>query len=163
MAVAYIGLGSNLGDSPDNLRQALRALNSVPEIVVDKVAGLYKTAPVGYTDQAWFYNTVARIQTTFDPHALLALLLQTEDTLGRVRNIRWGPRTVDLDLLLYEDLVIDTPALTVPHPRMLERAFVLVPLSEIAPGLVVQGQDISSLAKVFRQTQEIVCVGDKVW
>ncbi|MDA8213281.1 MAG: 2-amino-4-hydroxy-6-hydroxymethyldihydropteridine diphosphokinase [Clostridia bacterium] len=163
MVTAYVGLGSNQGDSPENIRQALRKLDCNPGVSVQEVAGLYKTAPVGYLEQDWFVNTVARIETSLSPDGLLKLLLTIEDELGRVRTIRWGPRTLDLDLLLYAGEVIDSPELTVPHPRMQERAFVMVPLAEIAPDLLIKGQRAEQIAKILKKNQEIVGTGQKVW
>jgi len=137
---AYIGLGSNLGDKRKNIRRALELLGGVPGVRVRRVAPLYRTAPVGYTEQDWFINTVAEVETSLPPEELLRVCLDIENRLGRVRIIRWGPRTVDLDLLLYGERAIDRPQLTVPHPRLHERAFVLVPLADLVPEMVVPGR-----------------------
>lgn len=163
MVTAYVGLGSNQGDSIENIHQALQKLNSNPGVKVKKVAGLYRTAPVGYVEQDWFVNTVAQVETTLSPDELLKLLLTIEDQLGRVRTIRWGPRTLDLDLLIYEGETINSPVLTLPHPRMQERAFVMVPLAEIMPDLQINGQEAKQIAKILKRDQEIVCIGQKVW
>lgn len=133
MAVAYVGLGANLGDRLATLREAVRRLGDLGSI--DAVSPVYETDPVGYADQPAFFNAVARLETDLPPAALMAGLLRIEADLGRVRAFRNAPRTLDLDLLLYDDLILDTPGLTLPHPRLRERAFVLVPLAEIAPDL----------------------------
>jgi 2-amino-4-hydroxy-6-hydroxymethyldihydropteridine diphosphokinase len=135
---AYVGLGSNLGDREQTLRRALDLLGEHVELVA--VSSFRQTEPVGVLDQPRFVNAAARIRTSLPPRALLDLLLATERALGRERRERWGPRTVDLDLLLYGDDVLDEPGLTVPHPRLHERAFVLEPLAELDPGLVVPGR-----------------------
>jgi 2-amino-4-hydroxy-6-hydroxymethyldihydropteridine diphosphokinase len=131
---AYIGLGSNLGDRVANVRRALA------EVEPARASRLLETDPVGYVDQPRFVNAVALVETDLAPRGLLDRLLEIERDLGRTRDgPRFGPRTIDLDLLLYDDLVLDEPGLTIPHPRMHERRFVLEPLAEIAPGLVVPG------------------------
>lgn len=137
---AFIGLGSNMGDKEANIGKALEMLGASPGIRLKGTASLYRTDPVGYLDQDWFLNTVTRVETELDPHQLLKLLLAIEDRLGRVRTIRWGPRPVDLDLLLYGGEEIHSPGLIIPHPRMCERAFVMAPLAELAPGLVFPGR-----------------------
>ena len=134
MATAYIALGSNLGDRAAHLRAALERLGALG--VVEAVSPFVDTAPVGYTEQPRFLNAAARLRTRLPPEALLRELLAVEAALGRVRAERWGPRIIDLDLLLYDDLVRDEPGLTVPHPRLHERRFVLEPLAAIAPAAV---------------------------
>jgi len=136
---AYIGLGSNLGDKAGYLKKALELLDAAPGVRVKKVASFYRTEPLGVTGQDWFLNTVAEIETSLSPGDLLDLLLDLEARLGRVRTGRWGPRTLDLDLLLFGDEEIQSARLTVPHPRLAGRAFVLVPLAELAPDLVIPG------------------------
>ena len=133
VATAAIGLGSNLGQSRQTLAGAIAALNIHPQIEVTARSPWYRTTPVGGPPQPDFLNGCALLQTTLTPTALLRVLLQVEKQFGRERRERWGPRTLDLDLLLYEDLVLATPELTLPHPRMGDRPFVLVPLAEIAP------------------------------
>ncbi|WNS42167.1 2-amino-4-hydroxy-6-hydroxymethyldihydropteridine diphosphokinase [Paenibacillus sp. MMS20-IR301] len=128
---AYIALGANLGDRQGALREALSRLDRHDEIEVLRTSKVYETEPVGYLDQPQFLNMAAALRTTLTPEALLHIMLETENKLGRVRDILNGPRTVDLDLLWVEGLSLDTPDLTLPHPRMLERAFVLLPLSDI--------------------------------
>ena len=134
---AYVGLGSNLGDREATLRQALEALGSTEGIEVVAVSSFRQTDPVGVVDQPRFVNAAATLETSLPPRELLERLLDVERALGRDRETeeRWGPRTVDLDLLLYEDETIDEPGLEVPHPRLAERAFVLEPLLELDPGL----------------------------
>jgi 2-amino-4-hydroxy-6-hydroxymethyldihydropteridine diphosphokinase len=148
---AYVGLGSNLGNRQDNLRSALSRLAALPTITVTRVSSLYETAPVGVTNQPNFVNAVAALETALPAVDLLDILLHLENQLGRVRTFRWGPRVIDMDLLLYGDKQIDLPSLTVPHPRLRERAFVLVPLAEIAPELVLPGdtKPVKELAIYF--------------
>jgi 2-amino-4-hydroxy-6-hydroxymethyldihydropteridine diphosphokinase len=136
----YLGLGANLGDPPAQLREALRRLDACPGIAVERVSRAYRSAPWGNPDQPPFLNAVAALRTTLAPEALLAQLLEVERALGRERGgARWGPRTIDLDLLLDGDRVVDLPGCQVPHPRLARRAFVLVPLLELAPAAVVPG------------------------
>jgi 2-amino-4-hydroxy-6-hydroxymethyldihydropteridine diphosphokinase len=150
---AFIGLGSNLGDRVAYLEAARRMLADHPSVELSKASSLYETEPVGYADQGWFLNQVVEVATWLDPHALLRVLQGIERELGRQRLIRWGPRVIDLDMLLYGDAVVSVPKctmrwswrpvprliwvsgqeLTVPHPRLYERSFVLAPLAEIAP------------------------------
>jgi 2-amino-4-hydroxy-6-hydroxymethyldihydropteridine diphosphokinase len=130
---AFIGLGSNLGDREAYLEAARRMLSDSQEILLSDASSLYETEPVGYTDQGWFLNQVVEVATGLDPWQLLLTLQGIERDLGRQRLIRWGPRVVDLDILLYGDTVLNSPELIVPHPRLYERSFVLSPLAEIAP------------------------------
>ncbi|MFQ6016166.1 MAG: 2-amino-4-hydroxy-6-hydroxymethyldihydropteridine diphosphokinase [Anaerolineae bacterium] len=134
MAEIYLGLGSNLGDREANLRQALKKLE--PRVQLRKVSSIYETEPVGFKEQPHFLNIACQGETDLPPENLLRLLKKIEQGMGRQTTIRWGPRTIDLDILFYDDLVLTTPDLTIPHPRLPERAFVLVPLAEIAPELV---------------------------
>lgn len=128
---AYIALGSNIGDREQLLRQAVHYLHEYPGIEVLRLSGIYETDPVGYTDQPVFLNMVIAVHSTLAPLELLHMLLDAERLLGRVRDIRFGPRTIDLDLLLYADVLMDSEELTLPHPRMMERSFVLVPLGDV--------------------------------
>ncbi|HIE12681.1 MAG TPA: 2-amino-4-hydroxy-6-hydroxymethyldihydropteridine diphosphokinase [Desulfotomaculum sp.] len=163
-ATAYIGLGSNLGDRRENLRRALQALASVAEISVRRVASLYRTAPIGITDQPEFLNTVVEISTTLTPRVLLVRLLQIENELGRVREEKWGPRVIDLDLLLYDDMEIVTEDLEIPHPRLEQRGFVVAPLAELAADMVLpSGVSAAVLADKLRQEQSVVRVKDGGW
>lgn len=134
MSFAYIALGSNLGDKEKNLRRALLLLTQQGVEIV-RVSGFLSTEPYGVTDQPQFLNAVACVRTSLAPLALLDVLLATELAMGRVRLRHWGERNIDLDLLLYEDVVLDTPRLRLPHPDMQNRDFVLLPLAEIAPEL----------------------------
>lgn len=134
MAIAYIALGSNLGDKEKNLRRALLLLTQQGVEVV-RVSSFLSTEPYGVTDQPQFLNAVACVRTSLAPLALLDVLLATELAMGRVRLRHWGERNIDLDLLLYEDVVLDTPRLHLPHSDMQNRDFVLLPLAEIAPEL----------------------------
>jgi 2-amino-4-hydroxy-6-hydroxymethyldihydropteridine diphosphokinase len=139
MSTAYVGIGSNLGDREATIELALEQL---PHVVA--VSTLRETEPVGVVDQPRFLNCVAALETDLSPRDLLDELLAIEQRLGRERHgadhVRWGPRTIDLDLLVYGDDVVDEPGLTVPHPRLHERRFALEPLAELAPGLVVPGR-----------------------
>lgn len=130
---AHIGLGSNLGDRMATLDAAVQALEADVHTHVMAVSKVYETEPVGGPEQGPYLNAVAVLETDRGPRELLQLLHTTETLLGRVREERWGPRTADLDLLLYEGSTVDEPGLTVPHPRARERAFVLVPLVEVDP------------------------------
>jgi 2-amino-4-hydroxy-6-hydroxymethyldihydropteridine diphosphokinase len=146
MGMCAIGLGSNLGDSRSILIGAIEQLRSHPQIEVITVSSWYKTAPIG-PPQPDYLNGCATLQTSLAPLDLLSILHSIELEFGRVRQEVWGARTLDLDLLLYDNLIIDLPTLQVPHPRMTERAFVLVPLSEIAPDTIEprSGQSIVTL------------------
>lgn len=133
---AFLGLGSNVGDPLETLTSAVYALHDTDGIAVEDVSGIYETAPEGGVDQPTYLNAVVRIRTTLAPHDLLRETQLTEAAYGRDRSReeRWGPRTLDIDILLYGDEAIETDDLVVPHPRMHERAFVLVPLMEVFPG-----------------------------
>jgi len=137
---AYIGLGANLGEPAEQVRAGLHALERLRDTRLAAVSSLYRTAPIGYLDQPDFINAVARLETTLDARALLDALLDIEREHGRVREFANAPRTLDLDLLLYGDETVTETGLTIPHPRMHERAFVMVPLSEIAPDALVSGR-----------------------
>jgi 2-amino-4-hydroxy-6-hydroxymethyldihydropteridine diphosphokinase len=141
MPVAYIGVGANLGDREATIRAALAALDATPGIRVVAVSSFRETEPVGYVDQPRFLNAAAAVETELDARGLLDALLAVERGLGRTREgPRFGPRTIDLDLLLFGDVEVDEPGLTVPHPRLHERAFVLEPLTELDPEMVVPGR-----------------------
>ncbi|MDP4099208.1 2-amino-4-hydroxy-6-hydroxymethyldihydropteridine diphosphokinase [Paenibacillus sp. P96] len=128
---AYIALGANLGDREHTLLEAISRLDAHPDTQVLRCSDLYETEPVGYVDQPPFVNMAIAVRTTLSPLELLHYMLHIEQELGRVRSIRWGPRTIDLDLLFMEGVALQTPELELPHPRMEERAFVLLPLSDI--------------------------------
>jgi 2-amino-4-hydroxy-6-hydroxymethyldihydropteridine diphosphokinase len=131
--VAYLSLGSNIGDREANLRQAIRRLSDLG--TVSKVSSFYETEPVEFTDQPWFLNCAVELQTQLAPNELLSGMLQIERAMGRERVQPKGPRIVDLDILLYDELTMSDESLTVPHPAMHDRRFVLEPLAEIAPEL----------------------------
>jgi len=130
---AYIALGANLGDRESSLQEALRRLSADPTLHIREISPVYETAPVGYTDQPAFLNMTASVETELSPVALLRRLLEIEQAMGRVREFRNGPRNIDLDLLVVDDIEMNTPELVLPHPRMGQRAFVLVPLRDIWP------------------------------
>jgi len=130
---AYIGLGANLGDPHRQLQEALAKLAAVEEVEVLKVSAFYLNPPLGPPEQPWYVNAVAQVRTRLEPEELLRALGQMERDLGRVRGERWGPRVIDLDLLLYDGVIMSGPELVLPHPEMHRRVFVLAPLAEIAP------------------------------
>lgn len=162
MKTVYIGLGSNIEPRKQYLQKAVQQLAEQQDITLVKQSSIYETAPVDYTEQADFLNMVVQIETTLAPHALLLVCQQIEKMLGRDRmkeTIAKGPRTIDLDILLYEDKWINEDHLEIPHPRMHERAFVLVPLNEIAPHVVLPnvGKSITQLiAKLPHQDLQSV-------
>ena len=161
---AYIGLGSNLGERETNLRQALEHLAHTPDTTVVRASSLYDTEPVGVEEQPHFLNAVAQLETQLTPQQLLWNLMLIERRLGRVRSQRWGPRTIDLDLLLYEDLVIEEEDLTVPHPELPKRSFVLVPLVELDQMLVHPGTGETMLALLQRLgARPLVKHGSRLW
>jgi len=146
---AYVGLGSNLGDREATIRRAVELLGERPGVEVVAVSTLRDTDPVGYEDQPRFLNGAVALEVDLPPRALLEELLAVERELGRDRpqETRWGPRTIDLDLLLYGEETVDEPGLTVPHPRLAERQFVLEPLYELAPELTLpDGRTVRDLA-----------------
>lgn len=167
-SLIYLSLGTNLGDRRENLRLAHKALPPVIQVVAS--SSIYETDPWGYPDQPAFLNQVVQIETRLPPPALLVTLKDLERILGRRPTFRYGPRLIDLDILFYGNLVIDTPMLTIPHSRLAERAFVLVPMVEIAPdlihpvlGLTMQqlllktgAQGVSLFEAVTKQNEEIL-------
>lgn len=145
---AFVGLGGNQGDVETTLVEALWAVDALPQTTIQRQSAFYRTPAWGKTDQPAFLNAVVELRTRMPAKVLLESLLAIEERFGRVRSEidRWGPRVLDLDLLAYGDEVIDEPGLTLPHPHLHERAFVLVPLAEIAPGLVIPGRgEVASL------------------
>lgn len=160
MHKAYIALGSNLSNPDLQVQNALLALDKLPETSVIKQSSLYRTAPVGYDNQPDFINAVAEVCTQLAPESLLEALLSIEQDFGRERPFANAPRILDLDLLCYEDVVLTTDFLTLPHPRMHLRGFVLLPLAEIAPNLVLAGHgNVVKLAEPF-QKQDVVKSGN---
>ena len=149
-ALAYIGLGSNLDDPKDQVLRALAALAALPGSRLAARSSLYRTPPMGPPGQADYVNAVAALETTLAPHALLDALQAIEHGHARVRDVRWGPRTLDLDLLTYGALQLHDARLTVPHPGIADRAFVLVPLAEVAPALEIPG--LGSVAMLCEAT-----------
>lgn len=143
-ATAYIGLGANLGDAQNTIDRALDALPHLENTRLIARSSLYSSDPVGYLDQPPFINAVAAIETSLEPKTLLERLLSLETHFGRIRSFRNAPRALDLDLLLYGNALLSSPTLTLPHPRMHERAFVLIPLIELCPGIVIPGQGAAS-------------------
>ena len=133
MPTVFLSLGSNLGKRLENLRRAIDKIGGSDQIKVIKASPVYETEPVGVKSQEWFLNLALEVQTSLEPSALLERLLSIEDQMGRKREERWGPRSVDLDILLYDNRIVDSDRLTIPHPRMHERRFVLLPLAQIAP------------------------------
>jgi 2-amino-4-hydroxy-6-hydroxymethyldihydropteridine diphosphokinase len=137
---AVIGLGANLGDPVEQLRAAIAALGALPQTRVLAVSSFYRTAPVGFLDQPDFVNAAVAVDTALAPRALLDALASIERAAGRERTFKDAPRLIDLDLLLYDERVVDEPGLAIPHPRLHERAFALAPLVEVAPDAVVPGR-----------------------
>jgi 2-amino-4-hydroxy-6-hydroxymethyldihydropteridine diphosphokinase len=154
--VAYILAGSNLGDRQANIQKALSALRE-SGFVPRKQSDYFETEPVGYSDQPWFLNLAAEIETHLTPHQLLRGCQKIEESLGRLRTFHNAPRTLDLDILLFESIVLDEPCLIIPHPRMAERRFVLTPLAQIAPDVVhpVLKQSIRSLLTCCADPSEV--------
>lgn len=156
----YLGLGSNLGDRKANLEKALQLLGE--RLTILGVSSLYQTEPVGHQEQPMFFNAVCHAETDLGPLQLLSLIKGIEAALGRVPSFSSGPRSIDVDILFYGDLTLDTGDLTIPHPRVGERAFVLIPLREIAPELVhpVIGDSIRELASVVSGQEGVEKIGE---
>lgn len=138
---AFLSLGTNMGDRLANLQEGLRLLRSHAAVTVAKLSSIYETEPVGYTEQPAFLNMAVQVSTSLSAEELLDLCLSIEQEIGRVREFRWGPRIIDLDILLYNQDNIESEKLIIPHPRMHERAFVLVPLIEIDPAICFPGSN----------------------
>lgn len=134
MARIYLGLGSNLENRAQNIFEALQHLKA--RVHLDQISSLYETEPIGFKDQPWFLNLVCGGETDLSPQTLLHLVKAIEQEMGRKKGLRFGPRLIDIDILFYDDLVISTSQLEIPHPRLHKRGFTLIPLSEIAPDLV---------------------------
>lgn len=141
-----LGLGSNIGDKPTNIRQALALLEARKAVEITRVSSIYRTAPWGYLDQDAFANACALARTRLTPAALLAEAKAIEMEMGREKTVRWGPRLIDIDILFYGDLPLAEPDLILPHKELFNRAFVLVPLSEVAPDLKIGGRPVAEAA-----------------
>ena len=151
-----LALGSNIGDKEANLNDAIAAIGDITETRVTRVSQYYQTAPWGDLDQDWFLNACAKVETELPPLPLLSALKDIESSLGRTKTRRWGPRVIDIDILTYDTVAMAEDTLTIPHPRMTERAFVLVPLAEIWPDLRVNGQSIETLlAQLSREDGDV--------
>ena len=138
----FLGLGSNIGDRKETLCNALRLLSEIPDTEIVRCSNIYETEPVGYTEQDPFLNMAVFVMTFMQPCEFLRELQTIEARLKRVREMRWGPRTIDIDILLFGDLKINDEELTIPHPRMLQRAFVLIPFREIYPEKMIAGMPL---------------------
>ena len=160
---ATLGLGGNLGDPARAMADALQALDARVDCTVSAVSRLYRTPPWGKTDQADFFNACAELHTALDPMELIALCLDIERHMKRVRDERWGPRTLDIDILTYDDLKLETERLVIPHPRMRERGFVLMPLADFAGGTVVAGRPVCEWLKAADTTGIEIADGDPDW
>ncbi|AGB18060.1 2-amino-4-hydroxy-6-hydroxymethyldihydropteridine diphosphokinase [Thermoanaerobacterium thermosaccharolyticum] len=146
MTDTYMSIGSNVGDREGYLKSALIKLTK-NSVIIEKVSPIYETEPVGYKEQGKFLNAVVQTKTELKPHELLKVINTVEKELGRERLKRWGPRTIDIDILLYGDVTINDDDLKIPHERMWERAFVLVPLNDIAPNIVKGGMKLSDIVE----------------
>lgn len=145
MSKAYLSLGSNLGDKIEYLLMAIEKINYIKGCKVTKKSKFYETLPWGYENQDTFINICLEIETNLSPQNLLENLQNIENELHRVRNIRWGPRTIDIDILLFDDIIVEDENLIIPHPRIKERAFVIIPLFEIFPQAIIEGENIEEI------------------
>lgn len=150
MPIAYLSIGSNLGDRYGFLKKAIAALQDAG-IEIVRCSSVYETIPVGYIEQPNFLNAVLEVQTDYSPHQLLDIIHAVERDLGRQRNIRWGPRTIDIDILLYDEIHVSDEDLVIPHPEMLKRAFVLVPLGEIRPDIVLNKKPVAYYIDLLKE------------
>lgn len=153
----YLGLGSNIGDTRENISKALDILSK--KIHITKISSLYKTEPVGYKEQDWFLNMVIEGETVLKPRELLDFTQSVEKEMKRVKTIRFGPRIIDVDILLYENINIQSDDLTIPHPQMKERAFVLIPLYEITKDIIIGDKKIKDLVYKL-QGEKIIKIED---
>jgi 2-amino-4-hydroxy-6-hydroxymethyldihydropteridine diphosphokinase len=160
MATAYIGFGSNLGESQDICHKAISLLDETEEMEVEVVSSFFQTEPVGFETQPPFINGAVRVRTSLGPEELFSQMRRIEQELGRVTKFKWGPRYIDLDLLLFDDLVLESQQLTVPHPLMNERRFVLMPLAEIAPEVrhPILGKTIAELLIMLDDEKKVELV-----
>ncbi len=158
---AFLGIGSNVGDKEQNIAKAISLVSRMERTVIEKSSSLYKTEPVGYSDQDWFVNAVIRIKTPMNPNELLTALLAIEQELGRQRGRKWGPRIIDLDILFYDGLILEEDGLTLPHPHLHDRAFVLKPICEIAPDFMhpVLQRSLSAIYDELPDTKQVIKIG----
>ncbi len=152
MHSAYLGLGSNIGNKKDHLIKAVKLLNEHPAITLTQRSSLYETEPWGYTEQESFLNAVVVVETELSPEELLTHCQKIEHALLRTREITWGPRTIDIDILIYSGVRSHTPQLTLPHPHLTERAFVLAPLAEVAPNLSIHEKKVDQWLSEIGET-----------
>ncbi len=156
---AAIGLGSNIGDKVENIDRAIALLTADGRVKVVARSRDYRSAPWGIAEQDWFVNACVTVQTDLSARALLKLCQDVENNMGRVRKQKWGPRLIDVDILTYRNQAINEPDLTVPHPLIAERGFVLIPLNEVAPEIVVHGQSLQSLIEAV-DVRDVVAMDD---
>jgi len=150
-----LGLGSNMGDREQNLQQSLQLLAADGKVKIEKLSSIYETSPFGVTDQADFLNMVVRVKTHLAPAELLAKCLEVEQVMGRIRTRHWGPRIIDIDLLIYDDIQMQSETLTLPHPGIVFRTFVLVPMRDVAPKLQLEdGPIVEVLVSSFSASRE---------
>ncbi|MEM9732980.1 MAG: 2-amino-4-hydroxy-6-hydroxymethyldihydropteridine diphosphokinase [Pseudomonadota bacterium] len=162
MKTAYLGLGGNMGDVQNAMGSALDTIHNHKGVTVSAVSPLYKTPPWGVIDQPWFLNCCVAVETALPPMPLLEICQQAERAGKRQRTQRWGPRTIDIDVLVYEGVEQETDTLTIPHPRMTARAFVMLPLADIAPNLVVAGKPVLNWVDGL-DTSELQVAQDSSW
>jgi 2-amino-4-hydroxy-6-hydroxymethyldihydropteridine diphosphokinase len=166
LSTAYISAGSNIGDRIGYLQQANILLKDTPGVEVSAISSIYETEPVGYKDQEWFANAVLKIETDLSPSDLLAECLRIESKLGRERKDeeRWGPRTLDLDILFYDSEVVSEDDLRIPHPRMHERAYALVPMLELDPDFIhpIIGKTVLEIHNELEEPEEVYLYGTRI-
>lgn len=165
MKLAYVALGSNLGERLENLKHALEMLEREAGITVQAVSAVYETAPVGGPEQGPFLNACAVLATDLSPTQLLLRMLESENVMGRIRKERWGPRIIDLDLLIFNGVTMNTPLLELPHPRLTERDFVLIPLADIVPDLLVptKGKTVREILATRRPANDVQLFQPPSW
>ncbi|OPJ57050.1 2-amino-4-hydroxy-6-hydroxymethyldihydropteridine diphosphokinase [Alkalithermobacter paradoxus] len=151
MHSVYLSIGTNMGDRIKNINDAIDNIRRFEDTNIVKVSKVYETEPWGYINQEKFLNICVKINTNLSPHSLLEKCQEVENILHRERIIRWGPRSIDIDILLYDDIISDDEKLIIPHPRMKERAFVLVPLMDIDPNLYIQGENIKDILSTLKE------------
>lgn len=165
MKLAYVSLGSNLGERLENLKHALEMLEREAGITVQAVSAVYETTPVGGPEQGPFLNACAVLATDLSPTQLLLRMLESENVMGRIRKERWGPRIIDLDLLIFSGVTMNTPLLELPHPRLTERDFVLIPLADIVPDLLIptKGRTVREILATRRPANDIQLFQPPSW